>query len=221
MKSRSFKATLERSGDGLNWTIIRVPVDVQKVWGKRGQLRVKGEINGFAFRTSLFPTGSGSHILMVNKKMQAGAKTRTGLTATFRIEPDTEERIVTMPAELTAELREDKDLAAYYKSLNYSTQRDIALWISQAKQTATRTRRAAQLAERLYQTMEAERGDLPPVMVSAFARFPKARLGWEKMPPSHKRQHLLGIFYYRNPESQSRRVEKAVEMMMEYAERKA
>jgi hypothetical protein len=40
------------------------------------------------------------------------------------------------------------------------------------------------------------------------------------MPPSHKRQHLLGIFYYRNPESQERRIMKAIEMMMEYADRR-
>jgi hypothetical protein len=53
--SETFTAVLERSGDRLNWTVIRVPMDVAKIWGVRGQLRVKGEINGFAFRTSLFP----------------------------------------------------------------------------------------------------------------------------------------------------------------------
>ena len=39
------------------------------------------------------------------------------------------------------------------------------------------------------------------------------------MPPSHRRNHLLSIFYYRNPESRARRVAKAVEMMLEYAEK--
>src|SRR6185312_11167443 len=44
---KTFTATLERGGDRLNWTVIRVPLDVPKIWGVRGQLRVKGEINCF------------------------------------------------------------------------------------------------------------------------------------------------------------------------------
>lgn len=84
--SKSFSAVLEHSGDRLNWTIIRVPLDVAEIWGKRGQLRVKGEINGFAFRTSLFPDGKGGHVLIVNKKMQAGGKVGLGERAKFLME---------------------------------------------------------------------------------------------------------------------------------------
>jgi uncharacterized protein YdeI (YjbR/CyaY-like superfamily) len=219
--ARTFKAELERGGDRLNWTIVRIPLDIPKIWGTRGQFRVKGTINGFAFRTTLFPTGNGRHLLMVNKQMKAGGRVTTGETAQFTIEADTEERVLTVPPELQRELRDDKDLAQYFKSLNASTQRDIVSWIAQAKQPETRERRASQMAERLYLTMEAERGDLPPALRAAFARSPKARDGWERMPSSHKRQHLLGIFYYRDPESQARRIEKAIEMMMEYAERPA
>src|SRR5215469_10533691 len=114
--AKTFTALLERSGEGLNWTIVRVPVDVAKVWGARGQLRVKGEINGFAFRTSLFPTGKGSHILMVNKKMQRGGSTTSGLTARFRLQPDIEPRVVAEPVELVSALRESKPLEKFYKS---------------------------------------------------------------------------------------------------------
>jgi len=49
--AKSFRATLERMDSPLKWVIVRVPLDVHKLWGKRGQLRIKGEINGFAFRT--------------------------------------------------------------------------------------------------------------------------------------------------------------------------
>ncbi len=52
---KSFRATLEPDGTNLKWTIIRIPFNVEKIWGSRGMLKVKGEINGFAFRTSLFP----------------------------------------------------------------------------------------------------------------------------------------------------------------------
>jgi uncharacterized protein YdeI (YjbR/CyaY-like superfamily) len=218
--SRSFEAVLERTGGRLHWTIIRVPLDVAKVWGTRGQLKVKGEINDFAFRTSIFPTRKGEHFMMVNKKMQAGGKTAVGMKARFRLEPDTEKREVAPPAELTAVLRQSKALAKFHSSLSYSTRSEIAKWIHDGKHKETRVRRAEQMAERLMQTMEAEL-ELPPVIEVALRQNPKARAGWQRMPPSHRRFHLLGIFGYRNPESRARRIAKAMEEMVAYAEKAA
>ena len=226
-KSRSFSAVLERMPGNLGWVIIRIPLDVHRVWGVRGQLKVKGELRpagskaaGFPFRTSLFPTGKGTHFMMVNKQMQRGAGVRPGMTAHFRMEPDTEERVVRVPAELIRALKESKRLEKYYSSFNYSTRREIAKWVGAGKQAETRTRRAEQMAVRLMETMEAERGDLPPVLRLALERNPQARAGWERMPPSQRRFHLLGISGYRSPESRARRVEKAVEMAIEYAEKR-
>jgi hypothetical protein len=99
---KKFRATLERGDSRLGWVIIRIPFDVKKTWGTRGQIRVKGEINGFAFGTSLFPTGTGKHILLVNKGMQKGAAVALDQTAQFCLQPDTSERIITIPAELKA-----------------------------------------------------------------------------------------------------------------------
>jgi uncharacterized protein YdeI (YjbR/CyaY-like superfamily) len=218
--AKTFDAVLEHSGDRLNWTIIRVPLDVARVWGVRGQLKVKGEINDFPFRTSLFPTGKGSHILMVNKKMQAGGKARPGGKARFRLEPDLEVREVSPPEELLRVLRQSKALEKFYQSLSYSNRREIAKWVGEGKQNETRRRRSEQMAERMMQVMEGER-ELPPVLQVAFNRNPKARAGWDLMPPSHRRWHLFGIFGYRNPESRARRVAKAMEEMLKYAEKRA
>ena len=77
--AKAFTATLEHLNNNLGWIIARVPVEASKAWGTRAQLRVKGEINGFAFGTTLFPDGKGGHFLLVNKKLQAGGKTRPGL----------------------------------------------------------------------------------------------------------------------------------------------
>src|SRR5438046_701551 len=111
---KTFEAFLEPSGNSLKWTIIRVPFDAAKIWGKRGQLKVQGEINGFSFRTSLFPASQGGHILLVNKKMQAGGHVRQGMKAKFRLEPDTAPRNVEPPVELLAVLRQSKQLKKYY-----------------------------------------------------------------------------------------------------------
>jgi uncharacterized protein YdeI (YjbR/CyaY-like superfamily) len=218
--AKTFEALLEPSNNSLKWTIIRVPFDVAKIWGKRGQLKVQGEINGFAFRTSLFPASQGGHILLVNKKMQAAGHVRQGMKARFRLEPDTEPRNIEPPAELLAMLRQSKQLKKFYESLNYSTRREIAKWVAEGKHSETRQRRCEQMAERLMQTMEAEQ-ELPPLIQVALARNPKAKAGWEIMPPSHRRFHLLGIFGYRNPESRARRLVKAVEEMVAYGDKAA
>jgi uncharacterized protein YdeI (YjbR/CyaY-like superfamily) len=95
---------------------------------------------------------------------------------------------------------------------------EIQRFVDAAKQPETRIRRAEQLAERLMETMEAEI-ELPPIIRQAFARNPRAAEGWRRMAPSHRRRHLLSIFYYRNLDSRLRRIEKAIVEMMEYAPR--
>lgn len=157
--------------------------------------------------------------MIVNKRMQAGGGAVPGSTAQFRLEPDTEVRNVTMPAELKRALAEDRSLLRWFDRLNESTRKEIAKWITEVKSGEARTRRAEQIAERLLATMEAER-ELPPILKVAFAQNPRARQGWELMSLSRRRGHLLGIFYYRNPESRARRVAKAVEEAAELAERR-
>lgn len=218
-KAKKFEGVLERSGDRLNWTIIRIPFGVAKLWGKRGQLRVKGEINGFAFRSALFPTGKGTHVLMVNKKMQAGGKVAPGARARFRLEPDVVPREIKPSGELQRMFRQSKQLQKFYESLNFSTRRYIALWVEEGKHAETRRRRAEQIAERMLETMEAER-ELPPLIQVALQRNAQARAGWELMSRIHRRSHLMGIFYYRDPESRARRLAKAVEEMIAYAEKR-
>ena len=217
--SKSFKAALERMPSNLGWVIVRIPLDVPKVWGTRGMLKVKGEINGFAFRTSLFPTGKGYHYLLVNKRMQAGAVARPGLVAQFCLEPDTEKRVATVPAELQRILSEDRSLHRWFGQLNYSTRKWIADWVSQVKSPEARVRRAEQVAEQLMATMEAER-ELPPILKLAFAREPRALAGWQRMSLSHRRGHLLAIFYYRTPDSRDRRIAKTIEDALAFAQRK-
>ena len=218
--SKSFEATLERLRSNLGWVVIRIPFNIQKTWGTRGMFRVKGEINGFAFRTSLFPTRKGEHFLLVNKKMQAGAHASEGNTAEFFLEPDTEERLITVPAEFKRILAEDRTFRRWFDALSYSIRKWISDWIVQPKSAASRLRRAEQVAEQLFSAMEAER-ELPPALQLAFARDPRALEGWNLMPPSHRRAQLIAIFYYRSPDARARRLEKVIAEAIARAEKKS
>jgi uncharacterized protein YdeI (YjbR/CyaY-like superfamily) len=219
VKSKSFAATLELLRSGLGWVIARVPFDVAKTWGTR-RPKVKVEINGFPFRTTLFPARSGGHFVLVNKRMQRGSGAVPGSVAKIRLEPDTEERTVSVPAELKRAMAGDRALLRWYGALNYSTRKQIAEWITEVKSAEARVRRAEQLAERLLSTMEAEQ-ELPPLLRLAFARTRHALEGWQRMSPSHRRAQLLAIFYYRSPEARARRVEKVAQYAAEVADKKA
>ena len=149
--AKPFKATLERLQNKFGgWTILRIPFSVHKVWGTRGSLRVKGELHGFAFRTSLLPTHwpsvakmeitatqTGQHFLIVNKKMQPGAQAFAGSIAQCRLEPDTDERAAVLPAELQRALREDRSVRAWFDRLSLSMRRWYCNWVAQPKSAAS------------------------------------------------------------------------------------
>jgi len=205
---------LERTPDRLRWVIARLPFDSAKAWGKRGQIRIKGEINGFAFSSTLFPAGDGTHFLIVNKKLLAGGKTAPGLKAKFHLQPDTAPRPAPSPAkELLHEMGQSKRLLKFFESLSPSRRNEIAKWIAQCKTSEARTRRARQIAERLMETMEAER-ELPPILQLALRQNTRAKEKWEQMSQSHRRAHLFSIFYYREPEARAKQVTKAIEKML-------
>jgi uncharacterized protein YdeI (YjbR/CyaY-like superfamily) len=210
---------LEPDGTSLKWTIVRVPFDPAKVWPQRKKLRVCGTINGFAFRTSLFKARDGSHILLVNKKMQKEGRVRQGGVAEVVLEPDMEEREVATPPELERLLREDRGLRKWYGQLSDSYRKSFADRVTQVKSPEARRARAEQLAEMILLAMEGER-ILPPILEAAFLRQPKAREGWRAMTPVQRRGHLMGIFYYQSPESRQKRAQKAVDDAVRIAEKK-
>lgn len=217
--AKSFTATLERKPGGLGWTVVRIPFDAAKTWGDLGKFPVRGDINGFVFRTSLFSTGDRKHILLVNNKMQKAAHVRVGSIAEFRLELDLEERAVQVPPELKRLLGEEPQLRRWFDKLNYSMRKWIVDWVTQPKSTDSRFRRAEQVAEQLMSAMEAEQ-ELPPAIRAAFAREPRALEGWNQMSPLQRRGQLLAIFYYRNPASRERRLAKTVDAAAAFAEKK-
>ena len=217
--TKSFTAVLEPLRTALGWVIARVPFDVSKAWPVRRGLRVRGEINGFAFRTSLFAyTGGGGHFLLVNKKMQAGAGATVGSRVRIRLEPDMEERVAVVPEELALAMKGDRRLRKWFDQLSYSMRREIGEWATEPKSAEGRRKRAEAIAERLLLTLEGEI-ELPPILKAAFLRQPLARKGWEAMTAVQRRNQLLAIFYYQSPEARERRAAKVIDEALQAAKK--
>jgi hypothetical protein len=192
---------------------------VSKAWPELRGLRVRGEIEGFAFRTSLFAySDREGHFLLVNKKMQTAAGASIGSMVRIFLEPDLEEREAHIPPELARALKEDRRLRKYFDGLNYSMRKAIGDWVSEPKGAAAREKRADMMAERLLLTLEGEK-ELPPILQGAFQREPLARKGWNAMTPLQRRRQLLAIFYYQSVDARERRAAKVVEEALRVARR--
>ena len=219
-RSQSFRATLEATGTSLRWLIVRVPVDLKKVWPMWKSRRVFGEINEFAFKTALIPGTRGQgHVLIVNRKMQAGARVRAGDRALIKLIPDLGEIVIDLPAEFARILKGDRALKKWFDGISPSMRKGFSNFIADAKTTETRQKRAESMAESLMLAMEGEL-EPPPILRAVFQRQPEARRGWELMTSTQRRNHLLGIFYPQTVEGRQRRAAKAIENCLAVARRR-
>jgi uncharacterized protein YdeI (YjbR/CyaY-like superfamily) len=217
---KTFRTVLEQVGVRPRWVIARIPIDLKKAWPEWRGRRVVGEINGFAFRTTLFPVRNENRFaLIVNRQMRAGAKAEAGATVRIRLEPDLEEPVIEVPAELTSVLKGERRLRRWFEALSPSMRKGIANFISQAKSAETRTMRAEKMAESLMLAMEGEEAP-PPILRSAFQRQPLAEQGWKAMTASQRRNHLLGIFFVQTVDGRERRAAGAIEQCLQVARRK-
>jgi hypothetical protein len=218
--SKSFRAPLEATGTSLRWVIARVPIDLKKAWPMWKSRRVFGEINRFAFKTALIPGIKGQgHVLIVNKKMQAGARVRAGEPALIKLWPDLGELVIDLPPEFAKILKSDRALRKSFDAISPSMRKGLTNFIADAKTTETRQKREEAMAESLMLDMEGE-VEPPPVLRVSFQRQPEARRGWELMTPTQRKNHLLGIFYTQTVEGRERRAAKAIESCVAVARRR-
>jgi len=204
-----FRALLETAGSGPRFVIVRLPFVPEKVWKNRPGKRVKGTINGLAFRTSLFGSAAKGYGLVVNKTLQKCAHACPGKMAEFVLEPDLEQPTATVPPELAKLMKQDRALARWFETLSSHMRKYFCDSVRQPKSPEARRRRAEKFAECMMLAMEGEE-TLPPILQVAFREAPLARKGWEAMTKLQRRNHLLGIFYYQSPEARERRAQKVV-----------
>ena len=149
MATKRFRVRLEKH-DASEATFMTIPFDVEKTYGTRARVPVRGTINGFPYRSSIVPMG-GRFMMVVNKELRAGARAAGGDTVSVSMERDDEPRTVTPPADLARALRADRSAQAAWDKLSYTHQKEHARAVEDAKRPETRARRIektiSQLAE--------------------------------------------------------------------------
>jgi hypothetical protein len=152
MAKQEFETKLVPMGEGNAWTGRIVPFSVEEVFGTKARVSIKGTINDFPIQSSLFPNGDGTHMLMVNKAMQQGAKVKTGDKVRVALEQDTAPRVVAVPKDLQAALNKNKTAKKLFERLPPSHKKDYVRHIDEAKKVETRQRRVRKTIEKLLET---------------------------------------------------------------------
>ncbi len=142
-ETKKFKTKIVAIGPSGSWSEIQIPFSVEKEWGSRARVSVCGTMNGFEFRSSIFPDGKGGHTMMVNKAMMAGGKAAQGDIVAMEMQPDTKPRTVEVPKDFKAALAGSAKAHAVFEAFSPSHRRAYVDWIMQAKRAETRESRIA------------------------------------------------------------------------------
>src|ERR1051325_1766936 len=70
---KRFRAVVRRK-EGGEVCSIDIPFDVEKTFGARGRVPVRGTLNGAPFRSSIFRMGGDCHFMVVNRAMREAAR---------------------------------------------------------------------------------------------------------------------------------------------------
>ena len=139
MATKRFRVLLEKH-ENSEATGITIPFDVEQTYGTRARVPVRGTLNGFPYRSSIFPMG-GKYIMVVNKELRANAKATGGDPVSVTMERDDEPRIITPPADLARALKANKQAQAAWDKLSYTHKKEHARAVEDAKRPETRVRR--------------------------------------------------------------------------------
>jgi Bacteriocin-protection, YdeI or OmpD-Associated/Domain of unknown function (DUF1905) len=175
-----FKVKLERYQD-TQVLHVYLPFDVFEVFETRARLAVKGAINGFPFRSSIFPMGGGKFYMVVNREMREGAKVKAGDTVEFAMEKDDEPRSIATPPDLLKALNARKSVKALWDKMSYTHRKEYIGAIEEAKKPETRARRIAKTVEMIAAMNEPKAATVKKSVAKKAAKKP-AKKAAKKRP---------------------------------------
>ena len=146
MTKQTFTAVIQNAGGG--GAFVEVPFDVEKEFGSK-KPRVKVMIEGIPYRGLLTRMRTECHILGIRKDIREQLGKTFGDQIKVTVEPDTEERVVEIPAELKKAFGIEKEAKAFFDKLSYTHKREYVTWINEAKKPETRQNRIAKTIEML------------------------------------------------------------------------
>ena len=136
----TFTALTERLNDR---PIVRLPQQASDELPSRGQVAVRGIIDGTEFSTVVEPDGRRGHWISLDAELWAHLGEAEGRTIEIRLNPTKTWPEVTVPEDLASALDEAGDLIQVWTSLTPMARWEWVRWIKATKNADTRARRVS------------------------------------------------------------------------------
>jgi hypothetical protein len=133
-----FEAQVQSTGGS---AMLRLPDDASAQLPSRGQVAVKGVMNGYAFQTVLEPDGRRGHWLKVDKKLRQALAVSEGDTVALRVEPTKDWPEPEIPEDFQTALADAPGISGSWKSITPMARWEWVRWINATRNLPTRERR--------------------------------------------------------------------------------
>ncbi|MEO5673950.1 MAG: YdeI/OmpD-associated family protein [Chitinophagales bacterium] len=133
-----------QQGEKTGWSYIAISADVaqQLIPGNKKSFRVKGRLDGYAFKgVSLLPMGNGSFIMALNATVRKKIGKTQGHKVKVVLEPDLQHYL--LEKDFVVCLKDEPAAFDYFNTLPKSHQNYFSKWIESARTEATKARRIA------------------------------------------------------------------------------
>ena len=133
-----FEAQVQRTG---GVAIVRLPEDASAKLPSRGQVAVKGAMNGVFFQAVLEPDGRRGHWLKIDEKLRQALAVSPGDTVGLTVEPAKDWPEPDIPKDFQTALGMAPDISEVWKDITPMARWEWVRWINATKNLHTRERR--------------------------------------------------------------------------------
>jgi hypothetical protein len=123
------------------WTILALPKDASLQLPSRGQVMIKGTINGHALHTALEPDGDSGHWLHIDEALQRATGLSAGDTAELDVIATKEWPEPRVPDDLQGAIDADTEVRERWADITPMARWEWIRWINSTNQAETRARR--------------------------------------------------------------------------------
>lgn len=147
---QSFHTTLQSINGATSPIIIAVvPFDIEKVFGIKNRVDIKGTIDRCPIERTLLPLGNGQHYFMLNAKILKTIGKKSGDEVFVEIEEQENQgyKEVELPDYFLLELEENPVAKAEYELTNPSGKRNILQLLTEPKSADAKAKRVIKVLE--------------------------------------------------------------------------
>ena len=133
-----FEAQVQGTGGP---AVLKLPDDASAKLPSRGQVAVKGVVNGHVFQAVLEPDGRRGHWLKVDEKLRQALAVSEGDSVALKVEPANDWPEPGIPEDFQAALADAPDVFELWKSITPMARWEWVRWINATRNLQTRERR--------------------------------------------------------------------------------